>query len=136
MSPLSPGETQNLGWDWRTSRLRNEPFGPGVGQELVVDGEAGQGQALANRTKGLRLQPAPHPPPPSIRWLPCHLAHTSFPPLRYLEAVGRLKAEGRHFPRTIHMTFVPGGWPGRAPSGREGVPGNGSLISLPCRFHR
>ncbi|XP_048953842.1 aminoacylase-1 isoform X3 [Canis lupus dingo] len=27
--------------------------------------------------------------------------------LRYLEAVRRLKAEGRHFPRTIHMTFVP-----------------------------
>uniref|UniRef100_A0A8C0MSB0 N-acyl-aliphatic-L-amino acid amidohydrolase n=2 Tax=Canis lupus familiaris TaxID=9615 RepID=A0A8C0MSB0_CANLF len=27
--------------------------------------------------------------------------------IQYLEAVRRLKAEGRHFPRTIHMTFVP-----------------------------
>ncbi|XP_047631811.1 aminoacylase-1 isoform X2 [Phacochoerus africanus] len=26
---------------------------------------------------------------------------------RYLEAVRRLKVEGHHFPRTIHMTFVP-----------------------------
>lgn len=29
-------------------------------------------------------------------------------PLRYLEAVRRLKDEGHRFPRTIHMTFVPG----------------------------
>lgn len=36
------------------------------------------------------------------------------PLLRYLEAVRRLKAEGHHFPRTIHMTFVPG----RSGSGR------------------
>lgn len=28
--------------------------------------------------------------------------------LRYLEAVRRLKSEGCSFPRTIHMTFVPG----------------------------
>ncbi|XP_047698579.1 aminoacylase-1 isoform X2 [Prionailurus viverrinus] len=28
--------------------------------------------------------------------------------IQYLEAVRRLKAEGHHFPRTIHMTFVPG----------------------------
>uniref|UniRef100_A0A8C9K0C5 N-acyl-aliphatic-L-amino acid amidohydrolase n=1 Tax=Panthera tigris altaica TaxID=74533 RepID=A0A8C9K0C5_PANTA len=27
--------------------------------------------------------------------------------IQYLEAVRRLKAEGHHFPRTIHMTFVP-----------------------------
>ncbi|XP_045712953.1 aminoacylase-1 isoform X2 [Phyllostomus hastatus] len=27
--------------------------------------------------------------------------------IQYLEAVRRLKAEGRHFPRTIHLTFVP-----------------------------
>ncbi|KAG8128299.1 hypothetical protein E2320_015156 [Naja naja] len=26
---------------------------------------------------------------------------------QYLEAIRRLKAEGRHFPRTIHMSFVP-----------------------------
>lgn len=41
-------------------------------------------------------------------WLPQHLPYTLLPPLRYLEAVRRLKAEGHHFPRTIHMTFVPG----------------------------
>ncbi|XP_026529030.1 aminoacylase-1 [Notechis scutatus] len=27
--------------------------------------------------------------------------------IQYLEAIRRLKAEGRHFPRTIHMSFVP-----------------------------
>lgn len=27
---------------------------------------------------------------------------------RYLEAVRRLKSEGHRFPRTIHLTFVPG----------------------------
>lgn len=50
------------------------------------------------------LTPSPHPPTP-----------------RYLEAVRRLKAEGHHFPRTIHMTFVPGGR-GR---GRGGLPEGG-----------
>lgn len=38
--------------------------------------------------------------------------------IQYLEAVRRLKAEGHHFPRTIHMTFVPdeeiGGYQGMA----------------------
>ncbi|KAJ7316721.1 hypothetical protein JRQ81_002883, partial [Phrynocephalus forsythii] len=28
--------------------------------------------------------------------------------IQYIEAIRRLKAEGRHFPRTIHMSFVPG----------------------------
>ena len=28
--------------------------------------------------------------------------------IQYLEAVRRLKSEGHRFPRTIHMTFVPG----------------------------
>lgn len=27
--------------------------------------------------------------------------------IQYIEAIRRLKAEGRHFPRTIHMSFVP-----------------------------
>lgn len=54
--------------------------------------------------RGPGLQPAR----PNIWWLPQHLAYTLSLPLRYLEAVRRLKAEGHHFPRTIHMTFVPG----------------------------
>ncbi|ETE70763.1 Aminoacylase-1 [Ophiophagus hannah] len=33
-------------------------------------------------------------------------SHTDVVPV-YLEAIRRLKAEGRHFPRTIHMSFVP-----------------------------
>lgn len=79
-----------------------------------------------SRAQGLRFQPAYL----SIRWLPQHLAYTLSLPFRYLEAVRRLKAEGRHFPRTIHMTFVPGrSGSGRGPF-REGVAvlGNGSLI--------
>lgn len=63
-----------------------------------------------SRAQGLQLQPAHL----SIRWLPQHLAYTLSLSFRYLEAVRRLKAEGRHFPRTIHMTFVPG----RSGSGR------------------
>ncbi|KAL8212340.1 UNVERIFIED_CONTAM: Aminoacylase-1A [Gekko kuhli] len=27
--------------------------------------------------------------------------------IQYIEAIRRLKAEGRHFPRTVHMSFVP-----------------------------
>lgn len=34
--------------------------------------------------------------------------------IQYLEAVRKLKSEGHRFPRTIHMTFVPG----RSGSGR------------------
>lgn len=53
-----------------------------------------------------------------------HPAYTLSLPLRYLEAVGRLKAEGR-FPRTIHLTFVPGrsGWWGPPSQGAGRVLG-------------
>lgn len=33
---------------------------------------------------------------------------TSLSLFRYIEAIRRLKAEGKRFPRTVHMTFVPG----------------------------
>lgn len=59
-------------------------------------------QAVAEQGSG--LQPAC----PSIWGLLHHRAYTLSLPLRYLEAVRKLKAEGHHFPRTIHMTFVPG----------------------------
>ena len=37
---------------------------------------------------------------------------------RYIEAVRRLKKEGRSFPRTIHLTFMPGR-PHAAHSGQQ-----------------
>lgn len=43
-------------------------------------------------------------------------------PCRYLEAIRRLKAEGKCFARTIHLTFVPGESPGCPLSGgQEGL---------------
>uniref|UniRef100_A0A8C9HBD2 Uncharacterized protein n=1 Tax=Piliocolobus tephrosceles TaxID=591936 RepID=A0A8C9HBD2_9PRIM len=47
---------------------------------------------------------------PCLPGQPEHLVAPPAPglcPLRYLEAVRRLKVEGHRFPRTIHMTFVP-----------------------------
>lgn len=57
-----------------------------------------------HRAQSLRLQPACL----STWRFPQHQAPTLTLPLRYLEAVRRLQDEGRRFPRTIHMTFVPG----------------------------
>lgn len=62
---------------------------------------------------------------PCLLGQPEHLVASSaldLCPFRYLEAVGRLKNEGHRFPRTIHMTFVPG----RRNSGR-GIFGKGRL---------
>lgn len=56
-----------------------------------------------SRAQGLGLQPCP----PKHVAAPSAPAYTLSLPLRYLEAVRRLKAEGHRFPRTIHMTFVP-----------------------------
>lgn len=55
-------------------------------------------------------------------------------PLRYLEAVRRLKVEGHRFPRTIHMTFVPGR-SGSDTSGKgEGGGGAASSSHGPAAF--
>lgn len=57
-----------------------------------------------SRAQALGLQPFP----PKHVVAPSAPAYNLSLPLRYLEAVRRLKAEGHRFPRTIHMTFVPG----------------------------
>uniref|UniRef100_G3SWU1 N-acyl-aliphatic-L-amino acid amidohydrolase n=1 Tax=Loxodonta africana TaxID=9785 RepID=G3SWU1_LOXAF len=49
--------------------------------------------------------------------------------IQYLEAVRRLKAEGHRFPRTIHMTFVPG----RSGSGRRTCWKEGSVLGIAPR---
>lgn len=66
----------------------------------VPPGWGGPGDASPSPcTQPLSLHPSALPAPP---------------PHRYLEAIRRLKAEGKSFARTIHLTFVPGKSPGSA----------------------
>lgn len=60
--------------------------------------EVSRAQDSTPRTAGAALPHPAHRTPLALRL--CSL--------RYLEAVRRLKSEGHRFPRTIHLTFVPG----------------------------
>lgn len=73
---------------------------------------------------------------PALMAPPQHLAYTLLLPLRYLEAVRRLKVEGHHFPRTIHMTFVPGRSDSRRGTFRGGESVGAPPISHSCFFYR
>lgn len=84
-----------------------------------------------SRAQALGLQPFP----PKHVVAPSAPAYTLSLPLRYLEAVRRLKAEGHRFPRTIHMTFVPGrGGSVRGTFGRGSV--WGTSLSSPVPLYR
>lgn len=91
-----------LGAGWARGGCASEQGRGGILPPHGAEMEQHEGATWLGWPRGhqpFSLHPSALPPPP---------------PHRYLEAIRRLKAEGKSFARTIHLTFVPGKSPGSA----------------------